>query len=127
MDAPAGQLDHPSVWPHTDGRGTKHGRPENLGLECDKLSAEATTVQYKNYVGVLLREVQRVPGAKLAGINMDSAEHGSQNWTGDFEAQFAKRRGYSMHRYLPAMMGHIVGSQANPITSSSMSGGPSPT
>ncbi len=91
---------------------TKHGRPENLGLECDKLSAAATTVQYKNYDGVLLREVQRVPGAKLAGINIDSAEHGSQNWTGDFEAQFEKRRGYSMHQYLPAMMGFIVGSPA---------------
>ncbi len=89
---------------------TKHGRPENLGLECDKLSAAAATVQYNHYDGVLLREVQGVPGAKLAGINMDSAEHGSQNWTGDFEAQFEKRRGYSMHRYLPAMMGFIVGS-----------------
>jgi hypothetical protein len=93
------------------GARTKHGRPENLGLECDKLSAAATTVQYENYVGVIRREVQSVPGAKLAGINMDSAEHGSQNWTPDFEAQFAKRRGYSMHQYLPAMMGYIVGSR----------------
>ncbi len=92
------------------GAGTKHGRPENLGLECDKLSAAATTVQYAHYVDVLQREVQRVPGAKLIGINMDSAEHGSQNWTSDFEAQFARRRGYSMHQYLPAMMGYIVGS-----------------
>ena len=92
------------------GAGTKHGRPENLGLECDKLSAAATTVQYAHYVDVLRREVQRVPGAKLIGINMDSAEHGSQNWTPDFEAQFARRRGYSMHQYLPAMMGYIVGS-----------------
>jgi hypothetical protein len=93
------------------GARTKHGRPENLGLECDKLSAAATTVQYANYVSVILREVQRVPGAKLAGINMDSAEHGSQNWTPDFEAQFAKRCGYSPRRYLPAMMGYIVGSR----------------
>jgi hypothetical protein len=94
------------------GASTKHGRPENLGLECDKLSAAATTVQYNNYDAVILREVQRVPGAKLAGLNMDSAEHGSQNWTSDFEAQFAKRRGYSMRPYLPAMMGYIVGSNA---------------
>ncbi len=96
---------------HTStGAGTKHGRPENLGLECDKLSAAATKVQYFHYVDVLQRELQRVPGAKLIGINMDSAEHGSQNWTGDFEAQFEKRRGYSMRQYLPAMMGYIVGS-----------------
>ncbi len=94
------------------GAGTKHGRPENLGLECDKLSAAAATVAVCTTMSaVLLREVQRVPGAKLLGINMDSAEHGSQNWTADFEAQFAKRRGYSMRQYLPAMMGYIVGSR----------------
>ena len=51
------------------GAGTKHGRPEGMGLECDKLSAEATTVQYKNYVGRILKEVQSVPGAKLSGVN----------------------------------------------------------
>ena len=93
------------------GAKTKHGRPENLGLECDKLSAAATAVQFTNYVGVILREVNKVPGAKLAGINIDSAEHGSQNWTGDFEAQFANRRGYALRKYLPAMLGRVVGSR----------------
>ena len=68
-------------------------------------------MQFTNYVGVILREVRRVPGAKLAGINMDSAEHGSQNWTPDFEAQFEQRRGYSPLRLLPAMMGWVVGSR----------------
>jgi hypothetical protein len=91
------------------GARTKHGRPENLGLECDKLSAAATAVQFSNYTGVILREVRRVPGARLAGINIDSAEHGSQNWTDDFAAQFAKRRGYAPLNYLPAMLGHVVG------------------
>ncbi len=93
------------------GAGTKHGVINNLGLECDKLSALAATVQFSNYVGVILREVRRVPGAKLAGINIDSAEHGSQNWTPDFAAQFEKRRGYSPLRFLPAMMGRVVGSR----------------
>jgi hypothetical protein len=95
------------------GARTKHGPPENLGLECDKLSAAATRVQYEHYDDVILRQVQRVPGAKLAGLNMDSAEHGSQNWTADFEAQFAKRRGYSPRPYLPAMMGYIVGNRTD--------------
>lgn len=91
------------------GAKTKHGRPETMGLECDKLNAEATRVQFSNYVGVTMSEVRRVPGAKLAGVNIDSAEHGSQNWTADFETQFEKRRGYSMRKYLPAMMGRVVG------------------
>jgi hypothetical protein len=93
------------------GARTKHGRPENLGLECDKLGAAATSVQFSNYVGIILREVRKVPGAKLAGVNIDSAEHGSQNWTADFEAQFEKRRGYSARKFLPAMMGRVVGSR----------------
>ena len=58
------------------GAGTKHGRPEGMGLECDKLSAEATTVQYKNYVGRILQEIRTVPGARLSGVNLDSAESG---------------------------------------------------
>jgi len=110
-DAPPGHWTILRLGHTPTGAKTKHGRPENLGLECDKLSAAATAVQFSNYVGVILREVRRVPGAKLAGINIDSAEHGSQNWTDDFEAQFVRRRGYSLRKYLPAMMGYVVGSR----------------
>jgi len=110
-DAPPGRWTILRLGHTPTGAKTKHGRHEGLGLECDKLSAAATKVQFDNYVGVLLREARRVPGAKLSGINIDSAEHGSQNWTGDFEAQFQKRRGYSMRKYLPAMMGRVVGSR----------------
>jgi hypothetical protein len=110
-DAPPGSWTILRLGHTPTGARTKHGRPENLGLESDKLSAEATRVQFTNYVGVILREVRRVPDAKLAGINIDSAEHGSQDWTPDFEAQFEKLRGYSMHQYLPAMMGRVVGSR----------------
>ncbi len=110
-DAPPGNWTILRLGHTPTGARTKHGRPENLGLECDKLSAHAATVQFSNYVGVILREVRRVPGAKLAGINVDSAEHGSQNWTPDFAEQFEKRRGYSPLRFLPAMVGQVVGSR----------------
>lgn len=46
-----------------------------------------------------------MPGGRLAGINIDSAETGSQNWTADFAAQFEKRRGFDLRRFLPAMAG----------------------
>lgn len=39
-----------------------------------------------------------------------SAEHGSQNWTPDFLAQFRRRRGHDLLRHLPAMVGIPVGS-----------------
>ncbi len=92
------------------GSGTKHGRPEGMGLECDKLSAEATTVQYKNYFGRILEQIKTVPGARVSGLNLDSAESGSQNWTGDFPAQFRRRCRYDLLRFLPVMAGRVVGS-----------------
>ena len=110
-DAPPGRWTILRLGHTPTGARTKHGRPENLGLECDKLSAAAVRVQFDNYVGRILREVRTVPSAKLAGVNIDSAEHGSQNWTDDFPAQFARRRGYDLHRFLPAMMGRVIGSR----------------
>jgi hypothetical protein len=109
-DAPPGSWSVLRLAHTPTGARTKHGRPEGIGYECDKLSAAGVRVQFSNYVGTILREVRTVPGARLAGVNIDSAEHGSQNWTRDFEAQFEKRRGYSPRRLLPAMMGRVVGS-----------------
>lgn len=108
-DAPPGRWTILRLGHTPTGARTKHGRPEGMGFECDKLSAAAAKVQFDHYVGTLLREVRKVPGAKLAGINIDSNEHGSQNWTADFEAQFEKRRGYPLRSHLPAMMGRVVG------------------
>lgn len=87
---------------------TKHGRHEGLGLESDRLSAKAATVQFDHYVGVIHQEIQKVPNAVLSGVNMDSGEHGSQNWTAGFAEEFKKMWGYDLLSYLPAMAGYIV-------------------
>jgi hypothetical protein len=108
-DAPQGDWTILRLGHAPTGAGTKHGRPETMGLECDKLSAHASRVQFDNYVGRILTELKGVPGAHLAGVSMDSAEHGSQNWTADFPEQFRRRCGYDLMRYLPAMMGRVVG------------------
>jgi hypothetical protein len=109
-DAPQGDWTILRLGHTPTGAGTKHGRPETMGLECDKLSAQAARVHFENYVGKILTELKGVPGAHLAGVSMDSAEHGSQNWTVDFPEQFRRRCGYDLLRYLPAMMGRVVGS-----------------
>lgn len=93
------------------GAKTKHGRPEGMGLECDKLSVDATRVQFNNYVGRILSEIRKVPGARLAGVNMDSAEQGTANWTSLFPAGFLQRCGYDVYKFLPAMAGYVVGSR----------------
>jgi hypothetical protein len=109
-DAPQGDWTILRLGHTPTGAGTKHGRPETMGLECDKLSAHASRVQFDNYVGRILTELKGVPGAHLAGVSMDSAESGSQNWTADFPEQFRRRCGYDLLHFLPAMMGRVVGS-----------------
>ena len=41
-------------------------------------------------------------------IHFDSWEMSSQNWSGNFRAEFQKRRGYDLLPYLPVMTGRIV-------------------
>ncbi|HEX8604859.1 MAG TPA: glycosyl hydrolase, partial [Pseudoduganella sp.] len=107
---PAGQWTILRLGHTPTGARTKHGAREALGLECDKLSARATQVQFEHYVGRIAAAVREVPGARIEGIGIDSAEHGSQNWTPNFLARFRQRRGYDLLRYLPAMVGRPVGS-----------------
>ncbi len=91
-----------------------HGRSNQLGLECDKMSAVATKLQWNNYFKVML-DTLTAAKLPLKGMIMDSNEAGSQNWTPGFEQQFTKRRGYDIHTYLPALMGYIVGSKQKTV------------
>jgi hypothetical protein len=89
---------------------TKHGRPNLMGLESDKLSAAATIVQWNSYFKVMSDSLKKI-GIPLTGLHMDSHEAGSQNWTPGYENKFKQRRGYDIHKYLPALAGYIVGSK----------------
>lgn len=91
----------------TGGR-TKHGRTNLMGLECDKLSAKAATLQWDNYVGRMLDSLKATNSGHVSGVIMDSHEAGAQNWTDDFIMQFRSRRGYDPTTFLPAMMGYVV-------------------
>ncbi len=92
----------------TGGR-TKHGRRNLMGLECDKMSAEAARVQWDNYFCAIADTLAR-HGLPLAGMAMDSHEAGSQNWTPGFEREFRRLRGYDPLPWLPVMNGWVVGS-----------------
>ena len=88
----------------------KHGRPNLMGLESDKLSSRATITQWNNYFKVMSDSLKKV-GIPLTGLHMDSHEAGSQNWTPGFENKFKQRRGYDLYSYLPALAGYIIGSK----------------
>lgn len=90
------------------GGAIKHGRPNLMGRECDKLSVKAVEVQWKNYVGKILDSLKVTRSGHVSGVVMDSHEAGAQNWTDDFIDQFKQRQGYDPTVYLPAMMGYVI-------------------
>lgn len=116
MDA-AGALD----WTPSDGREwtvlrighvnalVKNGPApaEATGFECSKLSPKGIEVNYAAYVGRLVKGPLK---GRLAGIVVDSWECYCDNWTDGLDAIFARRRGYALDRWLPAVFGWVVGS-----------------
>lgn len=77
------------------------------GLECDKLNPETVKLQYSQWFG----KAREVVGDSLAKniiriFHVDSWECGSQNWSTGLPAEFKKRRGYDILKYLPAMAGY---------------------
>ncbi len=93
----------------TRGR-TKHGRPGQMGLECDKLSKEAAKLHWDNFAKVIIDTLSQY-NLKPSGVVMDSHEMGSQNWTFDYDKEFENLQGYDIMSYLPAMLGYVVDSK----------------
>jgi hypothetical protein len=57
---------------------------------------------YKSAVGPLMGKT----GVRF--VITDSWEAGTENWTDDMLAEFATRRGYDAHPWLPVLTGHVV-------------------
>ncbi len=84
-----------------------------VGFECDKFDTAAFSAHFDNFVKKLLPERITPYGQKKGGItslHMDSWEMTPANWTGDFRADFQRRRGYDPLPFYPCYAGLIVGS-----------------
>jgi len=86
--------------------------PEGTGLEVDKLNR----AHVENYVRQYLDRFAQFLGPDLIGqhglhgmVN-DSAEVGAQNWTETLPEEFARRRGYELIPWLPALTGRVIDS-----------------
>ncbi|GAA4006105.1 glycosyl hydrolase [Sphingomonas humi] len=79
------------------------------GLEVDKFDPAAVDFQFENSVGRLVKAAGPLAGKTFDMVEIDSYEAGLQNWTATLPANFAKRNGYSLIPYLPALTGRIVG------------------
>ena len=83
--------------------------PEATGLEVDKLNKGYVKAYFDNYLDQYKNATGGLMGKRgLQYIIMDSWEAGVANWTNDMIAEFAKRRGYDMKPWLPALTGRIV-------------------
>ena len=90
------------------GAKSKHGRPNLLGYECDKLSKEAARLHWDSYVQVILDSLNGKGQKLVMGVTMDSHEGGSQNWTPLMLQEFKMRRGYDLTPWLPMLAGYVV-------------------
>ena len=94
------------------GAKSKHGRPNLLGYECDKLSKEAARLHWDSYMQVLIDSLNGDGQRLVQGVTMDSHEGGSQNWTPLMLQEFHQRRGYDLRPWLPVLAGYVVESAA---------------
>ena len=83
--------------------------PEATGLEVDKLNRRFVKAYLDRYLDNYKDTVGPLMGRRgLRYVITDSWEAGTQNWTDEMMAEFAKRRGYDMHPWLPVLTGHVV-------------------
>ena len=80
------------------------------GLECDKMSREATKIHFEGYGKKLIERLRPLVGKNFSYLQLDSYEAGKQNWTPKFREEFKKRRGYDLMQWLPVLAGCNIGS-----------------
>ncbi len=92
----------------TTGRRVSTCSPGGEGLMLDPLSREALDVHWKAMAEPLIREVEKMGAGSLKYLHTEAWDIGPVNWTADFPAEFKRRRGYDLSRYLPVLAGRIV-------------------
>ena len=81
-----------------------------LGLECDKLSAEALDAHWAGYVQKVIDDLGPLAGKgkTFNNVLIDSYEIGGQNWTPKFREEFQQRCGYDPLPFLVTITGRVV-------------------
>ena len=108
-DIPEGEWTILRMSRRVTGADTRPGPAPTMGFEHDKLDKEATTKQFENFHGKLLKLLK--PRAQEHGwttIHLDSWEMGAQNWTPHLVEEFKARRGYDPTLYFVTYSGRAV-------------------
>lgn len=78
------------------------------GWAIDYLDPRAFERYWSDVAGPLMAVAKPYLGRSLKFLHTDSWELGPVNWTPQLPQEFARRRGYSLTRYLPAAAGYVV-------------------
>lgn len=110
-DAPKGSWTIVRMGLKVTGASTRPSPKPAIGLESDKLNAQAFANHLKNYTDILLEKTTpRKKGVGWTGFHIDSWESGSQNWTEGIVEEFKKRRGYDPEPFFLTYTGRAVNS-----------------
>jgi len=91
------------------GQQNRPASPEATGLEVDKLNKGYVKTYFDNYLNQYKDATGGLMGKRgLQYVITDSWEAGVANWTDDMIGEFARRRGYDIKPWLPALTGRIV-------------------
>lgn len=108
-DVPEGEWTVIRMGTRVTGASTRPSPEPVIGLESNKLNAEAFLNHLKNYTDVLL-EKTGAPSSPYGwqGFHVDSWESGAQNWTEGIVEEFINRRGYDPEIFLITFTGRAV-------------------
>jgi hypothetical protein len=82
--------------------------PNSGGLAIDHFNPEATRFHFEYLLDKLHQELGDFKGTALKQMYVCSYELSGSTWTPGFLAEFQKRRGYDMTKYLPVLAGATV-------------------
>lgn len=111
-EVPAGQWTVYRFGHTTTGAMIQPAQWDAMGLECDKLSAEAVTFHFQHVLSEIRQHLGDLAGKTLTTLYCDSYEAGDPTWTPRMREEFQARRGYDVIPWLPTLAGRTVGSEA---------------
>lgn len=113
-DVPAGEWTILRMGRRSSGANTRPAPAAGLGFESNKFDKKALESHFEAYFDPLLKRIGPRPKDRktgFTGVDADSWEMSSQNWTPGFREEFKKRRGYDPWPYFPAYSGRVVRSR----------------
>lgn len=113
-DVPAGEWTILRMGRRSTGANTRPAPAAGLGFESNKFDKAALESHFKTYFDPLLKQIGPRPKNRtkgFTGLDADSWEMSSQNWTPGFRAEFRKRRAYDPWVYFPVYSGCVIGSR----------------